>query len=136
MPAWVRSVEGGYQGNLMSNAHRKSRENPAHTAKLSVLFAVVLGFLIAFAPVLHGEPADQSDQPSVGAVLNSDQASMDHGGEPAGLSCHPEAGCSATAMLPGTAQARGTGRKQTHRGLGPPARITRQVAPDSKPPIA
>jgi hypothetical protein len=123
----------------MSNASHKVRENPASLARMSFLVALLLGLMIAFAPVLHGHPADQSDQTTATAIPNADQAAIGHDGEPtdpAGLSCHSVGGCSAGAMLPGAVQAHGTSRRQIHRRLGSTTWIARQVAPDSKPPIA
>jgi len=123
----------------MSSANHRFWGNPAGLARMSFLAALLLGLMIAFAPVLHDHPADQFDQTTATAILNADQASIDLDGQPthpAGQSCHPVGGCSAVAMLPDAVEARRTGRRQIHHRLGPTTWITRQVAPDRKPPIA
>ena len=123
----------------MSSADHRFWGNPASLARMSFLAALLLGLMIAFAPVLHGHPADQTDQATETAILNADQASIGHDGEPthpAGQSCHPVGGCSAVAMLPDAVEARRAGRRQIHQRRGPTTWIARQVAPDNKPPIA
>ena len=123
---------------MITSSSHKIRGNPVDLARMSFLAALLLGLMIVFAPVLHGYPLDQSDQTTTTAILNADQASIDHDGEPthpAGQSCHPVGGCSAVAMLPDAVEAGRTDRRQIHHRLGSTTWITRQVAPDRKPPI-
>ena len=123
----------------MSSADHRVWGTPAGLARMSFLAALLLGHMIAFAPAFHGHPADLSDQTTTTAILNADQASIGHDGEPtdaAGQSCHPVGGCSSVAMLPDAVEARRTGRRQIRHRLGSTTWIARQVAPDKKPPIA
>jgi hypothetical protein len=106
---------------------------------MPILAGLLLALLIALAPVLPGHPTDHSDQTTAIAVLDADEAATGPDGiqpDPAGLSCHPVGGCSVAAMLPEAAQVRGIGLTQMHRRLRSLTWTTRQVAPDTKPPIA
>jgi hypothetical protein len=106
---------------------------------MPILVAFLFALLIVLAPVLSGHPADLSDQTTAIAVLDADDATTGPDGvhpDPAGLSCHPVGGCSVAVMLPEAAQTSGGGLTQMHRRLRSLTWTTRQVAPDTKPPIA
>ncbi|MDT8344568.1 MAG: hypothetical protein RQ752_09045 [Thermohalobaculum sp.] len=98
---------------------------------------LVLGLLLALAPVLPSHRADASSGTIVTAVLDADSVGPEAAAHPdhATVACHGGYGCTAAATLPDGVMLAVLDSGQQHFGLEPLAWSARPIRPDIKPPI-